>query len=134
MQGSSSQSNDTTQIGLEASAPPNSTLRASNIPHSSLRDAETSPYISGLPPLSNIPEGGAFRALFDAYQKCSHSLCPTPSWLSNDAQEDGFVGRKALQLLRRRPKTMPFFLQVSPGSNLHIQYVYKRPSFRFIHE
>jgi hypothetical protein len=39
--------------------------------------------------------------------------CPTADWLPNEAQEDAFVGRKALQLLRRRPRDKPFFLQVN---------------------
>jgi hypothetical protein len=56
--------------------------------------------------------GDAFSALRAAYSSCAHEACPVAGWMPDGAQEDSFVGRKALQLLRRRPRDKPFFLQV----------------------
>jgi hypothetical protein len=59
-----------------------------------------------------LKQQDGYDAMLESYKKCVHSTCPVAKWMPNEAQEDGFVGRKAIQLLRRRPKDSPFFMQV----------------------
>jgi len=61
--------------------------------------------------------GNGFVALHSAYATCRNNKkdgsCPPADLLPDEGQEDSFVGRKAIQLLHRRPKDKPFFLQVN---------------------
>ena len=75
----------------------------------------------GFPHLGQRP-GAGLQVVDAAYKQCHPSggggnsvyACPPfPASFPDEAQEDSFVGRQALRLLRRRPKEKPFFLQVN---------------------
>jgi len=74
------------------------------------------PYFSGFVDGEGAADGfsrDAFKSLGAAYGHEGKGSGSVADWLPSGAQEDGFVGRKALQLLRRRPRDRPFFMQVN---------------------